>query len=171
MTEKKIAQRVAVYGILIALAMVISFIESLIPIPMPIPGVKLGLANLITITGFDLVGIPGTVSITVLRVILTGLTFGNPYSMIYALSGSFFSLSVMVLAKKLHWFSQTGISILGGVFHNIGQLAFAAFVVQTAGVFTYLPVLLIAGCISGTVIGVLGGIMTERLVKITKNLS
>ena len=170
MKEKDTARKVALYGILIALAMVMSFVESLIPVPIPVPGIKLGLANLVTITGLYLVGIPGTVCVTVLRVVLVGFSFGNPYSMIYGLSGSILSLFVMALAKKHRWFSQVGISILGGVFHNIGQITFAAMIVRTAGVFVYLPTLLLAGSIAGTVIGILGGIMTERLVNFTKNL-
>lgn len=170
MKEKEKARKVALYGILIALAMVMSFVESLIPVPIPVPGVKLGLANLVTVTGLYLVGIPGTVCVTVLRVILVGFSFGNPYSMIYGLSGSILSLFVMALAKKHRWFSQVGISILGGVFHNIGQITFAAMIVRTAGVFVYLPTLLLAGSIAGTVIGILGGIMTERLINFTKNL-
>ncbi len=170
MKEKDTARKVALYGILIALAMVMSFVESLIPVPIPVPGIKLGLANLVTITGLYLVGIPGTVCVTVLRVVLVGFSFGNPYSMIYGLSGSILSLFVMALAKKYQWFSQIGISILGGVFHNIGQIIFAAMIVRTAGVFVYLPTLLLAGSIAGTVIGILGGIMTERLVNFTKNL-
>lgn len=171
MKEKKTARKVALYGILIALAMVMSFIESLIPIPFPVPGVKLGLANLVTIVGLYLVGIPGTICVTVLRVVLVGFSFGNPYSMIYGLSGSLLSLFVMALAKKYRLFSQIGISILGGVFHNVGQITFASVIVQTAGVFVYLPTLLLAGCIAGAVIGILGGIMTERLRNFTKNLN
>ena len=171
MKEKERARKTALYGILIALAMVMSFVESLIPIPMPVPGVKLGLANLVTIVGLYLIGIPGTIFVTVLRVVLIGLSFGNPYSMIYGLSGSFFSLAAMALAKRYRWFSMTGISILGGVFHNIGQVTFAALIVQTMGVYVYLPVLLIAGCTAGAVIGILGGIMTDRLTNFTKNLN
>ena len=171
MKEKQRARTVALYGILIALAMIMSFVEALIPIPMPVPGVKLGLANLVTIVGLYLIGIPGTIFVTVLRVVLIGLSFGNPYSMIYGLSGSLLSLFVMALAKRYQWFSMTGISILGGVFHNIGQVTFAALVVQTMGVYVYLPTLLTAGCIAGAIIGILGGILTDRLRNFTKNLN
>ncbi len=171
MKGKKRAVNVALYGILVALAMVLSFVESLIPLPLPVPGIKLGLANLVTISGLYLIGIPGTVLVTILRVVLVGFSFGNPYSMIYGLSGSFLSLFVMVLAKKHRWFSAAGISVLGGVFHNIGQVAFAAMIVQTAGVFVYLPTLLAAGMMAGAIIGILGGIIAERLVNFTKNLN
>lgn len=167
--NKNAAAKAALYGILIALAMVMSFVESLIPIPIPVPGVKLGLANLVTVTGLYLVGIRGTVCLTLLRVVLVGFSFGNPYSMIYGLSGSLLSLFVMALAKKYRLFSQTGISILGGIAHNIGQITFAALIVRTPGVYVYLPALLVAGCISGLVIGILGGILTERLSDFVKN--
>ena len=170
MKEKEKAGNIALYGILIALAMVMSFVESLIPIPIPVPGVKLGLANLVTIVGLYVIGIPGTICVTLLRVILIGLSFGNPYSMIYGLSGSLLSLFVMAIAKKYDLLSSIGISILGGIFHNIGQVTFAAWIVRTVGVYVYLPTLLVAGVIAGAVIGILGGIMTDRLVKFTKNM-
>lgn len=168
--RKRQTGAVAEYGVLIALAMVLGFVDSMIPVPVPVPGIKLGLANLVTLAGLYLVGIPGTVCVTVLRVILTGITFGNVFSMAYSLSGSFLSLLVMAAARKGRWFSQTGISILGGVFHNIGQLTFAAVIVRTAGVYVYLPALLAAGCAAGAAIGILGGILTERLENFAKNL-
>ncbi len=163
MQKNTAAKRAALYGLLVALAMVLGFVASLIPIPVPIPGIKLGLANLATVAGLFLVGIPGAVLMTVLRIVLTGLSFGNPYSMLYGLSGSFLSLTVMGIGKKCRWFSPVGISVLGGVFHNVGQLTFAAFVVRTPGVYAYLPFLLTAGCVTGVAVGVMGGIVTSRL--------
>ena len=106
-------ERAALYGLLTALAMVLGFVESLIPIPFPVPGIRLGLANLVTVAGLYLVGIRGTAAVTVLRIVLTGLSFGNLYSMAYGLSGSLLSLLVMAAAKKRQWFSPVGISILG----------------------------------------------------------
>ena len=164
MYREKKAINIALYGLLIALAMVLSSVETLIPIPIPVPGVKLGLANLVTVVGLYLIGIPGTIAVTLIRIVLVGLSFGNPYSMIYGLSGSFLSLFVMAILKKTGKLSQIGISVLGGIAHNIGQITFAAVIVQTAGVFYYLPFLLAAGCIAGTLIGVVGGIITERLM-------
>ena len=159
MYREKKAINIALYGLLIALAMVLSFVETLIPIPIPVPGVKLGLANLVTVVGLYLIGIPGTIAVTLIHIVLVGLSFGNPYSMIYGLS-----LFVMAILKKTGKLSQIGISVLGGIAHNIGQITFAAVIVQTAGVFYYLPFLLAAGCIAGTLIGVVGGIITERLM-------
>lgn len=170
-TKKTAASAVALYGILIALAMVFSFIESLFPAPAAAPGVKLGLANLVTVVGLYLIGIPGTVCVTLARVVLVGLSFGNPYSMVYGLSGSLLSLMVMASARRLRLFSVLGVSVLGGIAHNIGQTAFAAVIVKTPELFYYLPALLMAGCIAGALIGILGGIITQRLVKFVKNMN
>ena len=99
-----------------------------------------------------------------------GLSFGNPYSMIYGLSGSFLSLFVMAVLKETGKLSQVSISVLGGIAHNIGQITFAAVIVQTPGVFYYLPFLLAAGCIAGTLIGIVGGIITERLQRAMRGI-
>lgn len=164
MYREKKAITVALYGLLTALALVLSFVETLIPIPIPIPGVKLGLANLVTVVGLYLIGIPGTIAVTLVRIVLVGFSFGNPYSMVYGLSGSFLSLLVMAILKKTGRFSQISISVLGGIAHNIGQITFAAVIVQTSGVFYYLPFLIAAGCIAGTLIGIVGGLITGRLL-------
>ncbi len=164
-----VSRKVAMYGLMICLAMILGYVESLIPIPIPVPGVKLGLANIVTVTGLYLTGIPGTVLITILRIVLIGLSFANPYSMLYGLSGSTFSLIVMSLMKKTGKFSCIGVSIAGGIAHNIGQITFAAFVMETAALYYYLPVLIVAGCIAGLVIGILGGILVERLSAFLKN--
>lgn len=157
------AARVAVYGLLLALAMVFSYVEALIPISLGVPGVKLGLANLVTMVGLYTIGVFGTVAVNLLRIVLTGFTFGNMFSMLYSLAGAVLSLLLMFLVKKSGWFSSVGVSIVGGVGHNIGQLAVAAFTVQTLGVFSYLPVLLAAGTVAGALIGVLGGIIVQRI--------
>ena len=115
-------------------------------------------------------GIPGTIAVTLIRIVLVGLSFGNPYSMIYGLSGSFLSLFVMAVLKKTGKLSQVSISVLGGIAHNIGQITFAAVIVQTPGVFYYLPFLLAAGCIAGTLIGIVGGIITERLQRAMRGI-
>lgn len=161
---------VAQYGMLIALAFIFSYLEAIIPLPIPIPGVKLGLANLVTIVGLYTVGISGTVVVSLIRIVLVGVTFGNLFSMVYSLAGGALSLLLMVLCKKKQWFSQVGVSILGGIGHNVGQLIIASFVVQTAGVFYYLPALLTAGVAAGAVIGLLGGMVTERIQNLVRRL-
>jgi len=167
MDWQKKAKVVAEYGMLIALACVLGYIEALIPLPLPV-GVKLGLANLMTLVALYTVGGRGAAMVSLVRIILVGFTFGNMGSMLYSLAGGVFSLLIMILAKKSGWFSQIGVSVLGGVFHNIGQLTVAALVTETGGVFVYLPFLLVGGVVAGVLIGILGGIMVERVAKIIK---
>lgn len=166
--EKK-AQKIALYGMLIALAFIFSYIESMFPMPVPIPGVKLGLANLVNVVGLYSVGAAGTAAVSLIRIVLVGFTFSNMFSMFYGLAGGSFSLLVMVLAKKTGAFGKVGVSILGGISHNIGQLTVAAFVTKTAGVFAYFPMLLVAGVVTGAVIGLLGGMIAERISSVTKS--
>lgn len=168
--SRQSAHKVALYGLLIALAFVFSYVEAMIPMPVPVPGVKLGLANLVNVVGLYTVGIMGTAAVALVRIVLVGFTFGNPASMMYALAGGIFSMAVMVLAMKLGWFEKTGVSILGGIFHNIGQLTVAAYITGTGGVFSYLPVLLVTGVITGGVIGLLGGLIVERITPIIKRI-
>lgn len=170
MRERKAARNTAVYGMLIGLAFIFSYLEAIIPIPVPIPGVKLGLANLVVIVGLYTIGIPGTIAVALIRIVLVGFTFGNVSSMLYSLSGGIVSLILMIAFRKLNWFSQTGVSIIGGIGHNIGQLMMAAFITETAGVFYYLPFLIVAGVVSGAVIGLLGGLVTERILNYVKKL-
>lgn len=155
--------RAALCGMLIALAFLLSYVETLIPISIGVSGVKLGLANLVTIVGLYLVNLQQLVFISLVRIVLAGLTFGNGFSMVYSLAGGAFSLFLMLLARKTGWFSQVGVSIAGGVGHNVGQLIIAALVVENSAVFYYLPFLLAAGSAAGAVIGLLGGIVTERI--------
>ncbi|WP_124068281.1 Gx transporter family protein [Clostridium sp. E02] len=169
MNKNKSAKFAAVYGMLIALAFVLSFIESLIPISLGIPGVKLGLANLVTIVGLYTIGIRGTVVISLLRIVLVGFTFGNMFALFYSLAGWGLSLFTMAVCKKFNWFGTTGISILGGIAHNIGQICVASIVVQQVGIFYYLPMLLLAGTVAGLVIGLLGGLIITRINHIIKN--
>lgn len=159
------AGRAALCGMMIALAFLLSYVETLIPISLGVPGVKLGLANLVTIVGLYLVELPQLVFISLVRIVLAGFTFGNGFSMVYGLAGGALSLLVMLAARRTGWFGQTGVSIAGGVGHNVGQLIVAALVVENTAVFYYLPVLLAAGSAAGAVIGLLGGIVTERVQK------
>lgn len=168
MQGRKAAQMAARYGMLVALAFVLSYVEAMVPLPIPIYGVKLGLANLVTVVGLYTVGIPGAAVVSLARIVLAGLTFGNMFSMIYSLCGGIVSFLLMVLVKKAGWFDQTGVSIIGGIGHNIGQLCVAALVVQTKGVFYYLPVLMVSGVAAGLVIGLLGGLITSRLERALK---
>ena len=146
-------KKLANMAMLVALAMIFSYVESLIPINFGVPGMKLGVANLVTVTGLYFLEIPEVLAVSVLRVLLTGFLFGNGMSIIYSLAGAVVSLLAMVLVKKM----DVGVSITGGVFHNIGQILVAMAVVENLKLIYYLPVLLVAGTVTGFVIGIVAG--------------
>ena len=158
--------RVAFFGVFVALALIFSYVESLIPIQIGIPGVKLGLANLIIVIALYKMSLKEAYLLSVTRVVLSGFIFGNLFSILYSLAGGLLSLSVMALLKKHGDFSVIGISIAGGVSHNIGQLVVAMVVVETFSVVYYIPVLLIAGLITGLLIGITADEMLRRLTNI-----
>lgn len=158
--------RVAYFGVFTALALIFSYVETLIPVNLGIPGVKLGLANLIIVVALYKIRLSEAYLLSVVRVLLAGFIFGNYFSIIYSLAGGLLSLTVMALLKKWGGFSLQGISIAGGVFHNIGQLIVAAVVVETFSVTYYFPVLLVAGLLTGLVIGIVAEMMLKRLVNI-----
>lgn len=158
--------RVAYFGVFTALALIFSYVETLIPFNFGIPGVKLGLANLIVVIALYKMKLSETYLLSVVRVLLNGFIFGNYFSIIYSLAGGILSLSVMALLKKKGGFSILGISMAGGVMHNIGQLLIAMLIVETFSVVYYVPVLLISGLLTGFAIGVVSGEMLKRLVNI-----
>lgn len=142
-------------AMLVVLAMIFSYVESLIPINFGVPGMKLGIANLVTVTGIYFLALPEILLVVVMRVLLIGFMFGNGMSIIYSLAGGILSVLVMTLLKKAKGFSEVGVSIAGGIAHNIGQLIVAAIVVENMKLVYYLPALLIAGTITGCLIGML----------------
>ena len=126
------AGKIALYGMMTALAFLLSYVETLIPINLGVPGVKLGLANLASIVSLYLLGSGAAAAIALVRIVLVGFTFGNLSMMLYSLAGAAVSLLLMVVFRRLDWFGVTGVSILGGAGHNIGQLIVAALVVENA---------------------------------------
>lgn len=158
--------RVAYFGVFTALALIFSYVETLIPIHMGIPGVKLGLANLVILIALYKMSVKEAYILSVVRVVLAGFIFGNLFSIIYSLAGGLLSLTVMALLKKCDRFSLIGVSIAGGVFHNIGQLIMAAIVLESLSIGYYFPVLLVSGIITGFVIGIVSGEMLKRLNKL-----
>lgn len=150
------AKKVAYSAMLVALAMIFSYVEALIPFSFGIPGIKLGLANLVVVIGLFFLK-PGQVfGILIVRIVLLAFLFGNMASLLYSLAGGILSFCVMLLLKKCKGFSITGISMAGGVSHNVGQLVVAACVVENIHVFYYMPALLVAGLITGMLIGIVG---------------
>ena len=166
MRSGKYIRQITTMGMLVALAMVLGFVETLIPINLGIPGMKLGLANIVVVIALFLFDIKTAVVVSILRIILIAMTFGNMSMMFYSIAGASLSLLSMIAVSKIKSFSLISISIVGGIMHNVGQIICAAFVVRTNGVFTYLPVLMIAGLVSGALIGLVAGLILVRLANV-----
>ena len=159
------SRKIAFLGLLIALAFVLSYVEMLLPINIGIPGAKVGLANLVIMVALFAIGEKNAFILSVVRVVLVGLTFGNLAMMIYSLAGAMLSFAAMLIAKRIKLFSITGVSVIGGVFHNLGQIIVAIFVLDTASLIYYFPFLVVVGTVSGIVIGVISGMIIERFKK------
>lgn len=155
-------------GLLLAVALILSYVESLIPFDFGIPGIKLGLANLAVLLCLYCMGTKEAIIINIMRILLAGFLFGNLYSILYSLAGGVASFLVMWLAKKLNLLTVNGVSVLGGVCHNLGQILIAAFVVETAGVFYYIPYLLLAGVVTGWLIGFITKLLIPYFERISK---
>lgn len=155
--------KAAYFGVFTALALIFSYIETLIPFSFGIPGMKLGLANLLTVILLYKRNAKEALLLSVVRIILSGFLFGNLFSIIYSLAGGILSLFVMSMLKKSEGFSVMGVSAAGGVSHNVGQLLVAMAVVETYRVGYYFPVLLIAGLVTGLLIGIAANEVLKRL--------
>ena len=158
-------KHIAYLGLLLTLALILSYVESLIPIFVSIPGVKLGLANLVVLICLYAYPSQYAFLLSGMRVILAGLLFGSMFSILYSLSGAFFSLIVMLFAKKVFKLGILGVSVLGGVFHNIGQLLVAMAVVSNYRIGYLLPYLLLSGVLTGAVIGFIANSIVPYLKK------
>ena len=162
-------RRTVELGFLLALSLILSYVESLIPFSFGIPGIKLGLPNLIVLLLLYEIpdgrqekslhltkGAREALLVNVLRIVLSGFLFSNLYAILYALAGALFSFMAMLLGKRIGRFSMVGVSILGGVFHNIGQILVAMVVVETFAVAYYAPFLIVAGTVTGALLGFVG---------------
>ena len=163
MTAGKASRALTRYALLVALAMVLSWLESMVPLSLVVPGVKLGLANLVVIFALYRLGPRQAVVISLVRVLLVTLTFGNAFGFAYSLAGAALSLGVMIPLRRSGKFSLLGVSIAGGVCHNIGQILVAMAVLGTAELLWYLPALLAAGTAAGVCIGAAGALVTARV--------
>jgi len=156
-------KQIAEYGLLVALAMVLSYLEALIPFSFAVPGVKLGLANIVVVFALYKLGAAEALGISVIRVLLMTFMFGNAFALFYSLSGAVLSFAIMLLLLKTGRFSSIGVGIGGGVAHNIGQILCAMLLLGTKQLIYYLPVLFISGTLAGIAIGVISGILTQRI--------
>lgn len=158
--------KVAYFGVFVALALIFSYVESLIPVIIAVPGVKLGLANLIIVIALYKMDAKSAAFISITRILLSGFLFANMASILYSLAGGVLSLFVMVLLKRTNAFHLITVSIAGGVAHNIGQLIVAMLVLKTYSLVYYFSVLMIAGLITGFLIGIVANEMLKRLANL-----
>lgn len=165
-TSKSAPRRVAFLGLFIALAMILSYVESLIPPLVAVQGVKIGLPNLVIMFMLYRVGSREAITVSLIRVVLVSLLFSSAMSMAYGLAGAALSLSGTMLLKKTGLFSPITVSVVGGVLHNIGQIAVAILITGTKQLVLYLPVLLISGVIAGVAIGICAGLLIKRFEKL-----
>ena len=157
------ARKITFLGLSIALAMILSFVESQIPALVAIPGIKVGLPNIVMVFLLYRVGAKETVIVSIIRILLISMLFGNLQTLTFSIAGAVVSLTGMILLKKLNCFSCIAVSITGGILHNVGQIVAAIFWTGTAQIAFYLPVLLISGTVAGTLIGLLGGMIIKRM--------
>lgn len=148
-------RKTAYLGLFAAVAIIFGYVESLIPVFAGIPGVKMGLANLAVLFILDRYSWREAALVSVVRILVIGFMFGNLFSIVYSLAGAALSLTVMNFLKKYSEFSLIGISVAGGVTHNMGQLIVAMIVVSNTSLMVYAPALLVAGVLAGVAIGVL----------------
>ena len=158
-------KRLTISALLVALAMIFSYIEVLIPFNFGIPGIKLGLANLVVVVALYLLGTKQAFMISMVRIILVAFTFGSLAALLYSIAGGVLSFVVMALGRKVKGLSVMGVSVAGGVSHNIGQIIVAVLVVENMNLLFYVPVLMIAGIITGLLIGLVAGMVLPAVKK------
>jgi len=161
------SKTIAIRGLLIALAMVLSWIEARFAFAMMVPGMKLGLTNIVVLVALYKLSEKDAIFINVVRILLVGITFGNMFSFMYSLAGGVLSCVVMIIAKKYVKLSMITVSVLGGVFHNVGQIIVAMVVMNTVHVVYYLAILWVSGIVAGIVVGVLSGQVVKRIPDLT----
>lgn len=147
----------------VALALLLSFVESQIPPFVAVPGIKIGLSNIVTVYLLYAFSWREAGAVSLVRVLLSSLLFGTAVSLIYSLAGAVLSFLVMLLLKKLPIFSSLGVSIAGGVMHNLGQIIAACLLLENAVILGYLPVLIVSGVVAGIAVGVASAIVVKRV--------
>ncbi|MBE6028246.1 MAG: Gx transporter family protein [Clostridiales bacterium] len=157
------ASFIARVGLMAALALIFSYVEAIIPYNPGIPGIKLGIANVVTVVALYKFGAKDAAAVSVIRVVLAGLLFNGLFGMLYALAGALVSLTGMILLKKTGLFSVTGVSMAAGVLHNLGQLLVAAALIEDLRIFFYFPVLMFSGIAAGILVGIISSLMMRAL--------
>lgn len=161
--KNSLGYSVALSSVMTTLALIFSYIEVLIPFNFGIPGIKLGLSNLVVLVALYRLGAGYAFTVNMVRILLSGLLFGGVSAMLYSLAGGLLSFAIMFILMKTKIFSPVGVSMAGGVMHNVGQVTVASLVVETGKIYLYLPVLSVTGLITGTILGFAAALILKRL--------
>ena len=156
-------KKISTIGVLIALALILSYVESQIPAFVAIPGMKLGLTNIVVLTTLYILDVKSAMLINIVRIIIVAILFGSAMSFAFSFVGGMLSTIVMILLKKSGRMKIIGVSAAGGITHNVGQILTAMVLLGTRAIAWYLPVLWISGIFSGVVIGIIGGLVSDRI--------
>ena len=158
------AHKIALSGLLTSLMLVFGFIERQFPLPVPVPGIKLGLANSVLLYALYMLGIRQSIVLMLLKALMSWLIYMNLSAMLYSFAGGVLSLTAMILISRMKDVSPVGVSALGAVFFNIGQILMAAWVLGTPQlIVTYLPVLMVSGVLTGILTGVIAKLVMKHL--------
>lgn len=164
---KSKTKKIAILGVLTSVALVLSYLEAIIPpIYSAVPGIKVGLPNIVIILILYRFGFKQAISVSLMRVFIVALLFGNAMTLAYSLSGAILSLLAMVLVRRIDKFSQVGVSIIGGVMHNLGQVLVAIVLLHSTLIGYYMLILTFTGTLAGVVVGIAGSLLIRRLEKV-----
>ena len=156
-------RKLTTLSLMVTFALVLSYVESRIPAFVAVPGVKVGLANIAVIFTLYKLGIKEAITISLVRVVLVSILFGNPISLIYSIAGAILSLTVMILLKHLTPLREVAVSVTGGVMHNVGQITVASIILDTNVVTYYLPFLILSGTLAGIAVGTASAILIKKI--------
>ena len=161
---KNRSRTVAFLGLCTALALILAYVEILIqPLFPSLPGIKMGLPNVIIVFLLYRRGVGTAVGVSLVRILLVSILFGNVMALWYSLAGAVLSLGVMFLLHRLDWLSPVGVSVAGGVTHNVGQILMAMLLLETAELGYYLVVLTVSGTVAGVLVGLCGALLIQKI--------
>ena len=163
---KSNTKRLAYLSLITAVAMILSYVESLIPPLVAVPGVKIGLSNIATVFALYTLGVPSAIAVSLVRVVLSALLFGNVASLIYSIFGAVAALLFMGVMHGTKLFSPVGVSISGGIAHNAGQIIAACLILESSAISVYLAPLVVSGTAAGVLVGIASGILISRIGKL-----
>ncbi len=163
LSDKDRTRRTVCVGLLSTFALMLSYVESILPLDFGIRGFRIGLANIAVVTALYTVGAGNAATVNCIRIVLAALLFGTPISFLYSVSGGAVSLAVMIFMKKVCGCKTSGCSVAGGVFHNLAQLCIACLFTKTVKIIYLMPLMIVSGIITGLVVALASGLLISRV--------